>query len=225
MATFLSRVEDLVGTFADITALDQWLTDDARKLVDIMPLSKAYVYSSNLSINVNSGVNVLNYRVLSVNGDSYGSISTDESLETQVSLSGSLNQATLRSPRHIVKNGTLKIYPNTLSVGRAVSIAYPTVVNTDSTISVLPNDLIDALVYKVSSRCANYNANVIITTSIPASKTLLGTYTNTDEDIELSNAESQKLQLLYVNYDKFNAQSEYLDKMYQNITSIYLSKP
>lgn len=225
MATFLSRIEDLVGTFADTTALDQWLTDDARKLIDIIPKEKALVYSSDLTINTSLGVSILDYRVISVNGDGYGSVETDENLTAQVSLTGSLNKATLRSPRHIIKNGTLKIYPSTISSAYAVSIPYPTVLNTDSTISVMPKDLIDALIYKVGSRCANYNANVILTTSIPASKTLLETYTNTDEDIELANAESQKLQLLYANYEKFNEQSVLLDKTYQNIVTTYLSTP
>jgi len=225
MATFLSRVEDLVGTFADITALDQWLTDDARKLVDIIPLNKAYVYSSGLNITLNSGVSISGYRVLSVDGDGYNSSETPSALEAQVSLTGSLNKATNRSPKHIIKNGTLKIYPTTISIGTAIAIAYQTVANTASTISVLPEQLIDALVYKVSSRCANFNANAILTTDIPASKTLLATYTNTDEDIELASAENQKLQLLYANYDKFNVQADSLDKIYQTIVSNYLSTP
>src|SRR5574343_784252 len=149
MATFQSRIEDLVGTFSDTTALDQWLTDDARKLVDIIPVNKAENYVTSTTIG--SGIVNVNYRLIRVTGGGYRSKEVDSSLETQTTLTGSLFKATQRDPSHYIKEGYLYAFPTSIT-RYAYRIAYPTVLYSDSTISVLPEQLIDALIFSVASR-------------------------------------------------------------------------
>jgi len=219
MATFQSRIEDYVGTQTDTIALTQWLTDSARKLVDLMPDNKASVYTSQVAVS--SGLAVYSYRVILVSAGSYGARQVEPFYEAQVQLSGSLHQATVRDPVYIINKQYLKVYPASVT-GYAMAIAYPTVGYSDSTISVLPQQLIDAMIFDVASRCRVQQANDVINTALSAGIVIITTDLDTDEDIELATAQNVKLNAYQLQYNSYMADAKNLQGKYEDVIKLYL---
>lgn len=219
MATFQSRIEDYVGTQSDTTALTQWLTDSARKLVDIIPEEKALLYVTSTAVSI--GLAIEPYRVVMVSAGGYGARQVSPFLESQVLLSGSLHEATTRDPVFIVKNTLLKVYPTSVT-GLAYTITYPTVAYGDSAVSVLPKQLIDAMIFDVASRCRIAQANDVINTALSAGIVIITTDLDTDEDIELATAQNVKLNAYQLQYSSYMSDAKTLQGKYEDAVKLYL---
>ena len=72
MSTLQSRIEDYIGqSYADTTALTNWLTAGAKQLVNIIPIDRA-IDISNTVPDIGTGIALSNYRIIKAHKSGYG---------------------------------------------------------------------------------------------------------------------------------------------------------
>lgn len=165
MATFKTDVEGYVGTFADTTQLDTWLTAAARHLIQLIPKDKAQTFATSLSI-VGAGTDVSTYRVIAGQRGSYGCREVPSNLQADVADANSLHYAIASDPVFFIRDTKMFIYP-TGGVATASVIAYPTVANTDSALTTLPLEFRHLVVLWTAKQARLNQINSLIA-SLPA---------------------------------------------------------
>uniref|UniRef100_A0A6M3XTM4 Uncharacterized protein n=1 Tax=viral metagenome TaxID=1070528 RepID=A0A6M3XTM4_9ZZZZ len=140
---FVDQINDYVGNFTDIAALDKWLTTAAKKIIDLLPLDKAEKYTVDV-VDAGSGIAVTGHRILRVHKGGYRARLVDAGLKTQLlPTSGSIYQATTTDPTYYIEHTKCYVLP---SGGTVIAILYPTVVNTDTAILAFPLELENAVI-------------------------------------------------------------------------------
>lgn len=194
MSTFLARIEDYVGTVSDTTAVSDWLTAGANYLIDRLPLEKFEKYTDEVA-DAGIGVSIKGKKVFRAHKSGYEAMRVSAGLKAQVVDSDSIHYHTATDPAFYIENGTLYIVP---SGGTAIALTYPTVLHSDSAITVFPPELEQAVVLYASIQAAVQKYNLSIATllalalsaaevipTVPAAATFtytdatLGTYTST----------------------------------------------
>jgi hypothetical protein len=135
-------VEDYTGTVTDTTSLDNLLTQGARMLVDILPLNKAELFTTDINVTV-SGADLSAYRFMRAHKSGYGAVRISADNKARAADVNSLYYATNRSPVHYIENGKLYILPGG---GTGVGIAYPTVTYNNTSIGSFPSELQHAVI-------------------------------------------------------------------------------
>lgn len=187
MSTFQSRIEDLVGTVTDTTALSDWVSAGAKYLIDLLPEDKADRMSVALAVDGTTGVSVTGHRVLSAYKDGYRATIKDEEEYARYVDSNSRFYATASTPVAYILNGFLFVKPGG---GTGKVIAYPAVLYSASTITGFPTEWEQAVILYAAvqaSLAKLQNATLVYTNWV--------TYVETQKDIELGQEERQKLQL------------------------------
>ena len=131
MSTFLARVEDYVGSFSDTTALNDWLTQAAKRVVDLLPEDDA-MRSAATAADAGSGVSVSEKRIVDAHKSDRRARRIPFTFAKSAADSTSLHYATSVDPVWYLQGSTAYILPGG---GTFYVISYPTVANGDSAIT------------------------------------------------------------------------------------------
>lgn len=158
MSTFLSRVEDYVGTVADTTAVSDWLTAGAAYLIDRLPIEKFEKYTSDLTIS-SSGVSVKGMKVFRCHKAGYEAVRMPAGLKSQMADPDSIHYRYSTKPSYYIENGNIYVLPNG---GTGIVLAYPTVLYSASSITQFPPDYDQAVVLYAAIQAAVQKYNLSI---------------------------------------------------------------
>ena len=147
MATFKVQIEDMVGSVGDDTALTSWLTDGAKEIINIMPepeLSLVSAQQTFTSAAVGSEAETLNTgkisHVFRNDGDIDQPCRPIQALfKGRASDPYDMQYASVTDPVFYIENNKLNALPDGGSC-KYSEVQYPAVANTDSAISVFPDE-------------------------------------------------------------------------------------
>jgi|TARA_R100001443_G_scaffold39547_5_gene52884 hypothetical protein len=166
MANFDVQIQDLIGTFSDQTAMDDFMTAGAKEVINALPLSMLYKCSDKTTLN-NSPSSLTNVdtkgRILSVlrlDADSSGIQRPCRYVESfkrgRVQDSVDMEFATATDPVYLLYDNTLEIYPAPTANQTAdvQFVSFPTVdASGESTIGDFPNESEHLVVLYASIKC------------------------------------------------------------------------
>src|ERR1035437_2696762 len=130
--SFQDKIEDYVGTFADVTALSQWLTQGAKHIVDLLSDEKVKKFAISISVDPSTGLDVSTYRLSYIHVNGYNARPIDGGMKAVSSDADSLHYATAKSPVYYFDTGKLFVLPAGTN-GTLSAMPYPTVSYSDST--------------------------------------------------------------------------------------------
>tara|TARA_R100000458_G_scaffold14527_1_gene12345 strand:+ start:932 stop:2257 length:1326 start_codon:yes stop_codon:yes gene_type:complete len=144
MANFDAQIQDLVGTFSDQDAMDQWMMDGVREIINILPphLKEAcYSKQTFTSAAANSeSETILTNQIGSVFAGSVEARRIRPMDKHKAADSGSVEYASATDPVYYVEGGKINILPASSS-GVYYVIANPSIdASAVSTISNFPNE-------------------------------------------------------------------------------------
>ena len=197
MATYQTRVEDLIGSVGDTQLISDSLTDAAAELITLMPKECLWVASTNSTDQTSNGYSVENCVVLNVirengTGGSYevcAEVSTE--YERRVQDINSMWYPSTSEPVYLVKNAKVYVYPAPGADPNAYQVEYisnPTVAYGDSAIASFPNEYEHLVVLGGSVKCLQrvMNSNTVnLTIPIPAVP-VLGTISYSSQSVSIS---------------------------------------
>lgn len=160
--TLGNRVMAYIGTVSDTASLTDWLTSSARKIVDILPLSKADKYTVSLT-DAGSGVNVQSARIVKANKSGYEARQVDSGLKAQVADTDSIYYAIATDPVFYIDSGIGYVKP---SGGSIIALNYPVVNYADEFIGNFPQELNNAVILDASVKGAIQKSSTAITTLV-----------------------------------------------------------
>ena len=117
-----SKIENYIGSFSNVDALNQWLTEGIVTLLDLMPSEKLGILATDESCIPNAPVSIAGKKIYKCVCGLYNAPLVDARLSPKVIDTNSIYYATVTSPVSIIQNGKIQIYPN----GTVYSVAYPT---------------------------------------------------------------------------------------------------
>jgi len=137
---FKNRIEDYIGSYRGnieqidwLNALSSWLTDSAKELFEIAPIVKLKMQSNPIGVvpvvdtdNEIYGFEAIGKRIISVNKDGYPCVEIDDSVISKYQDTDSLFYATPKSPVFYMREGYLKILPDS-TISRKGSVTGVTV--------------------------------------------------------------------------------------------------
>lgn len=185
MATYQTRVEDLIGTVGDTQLITDSLTDAAAEIITQLPKECLWVASTNSTDQTSNGYSVENCVVLNVirengTGGSYEvckEVSTD--YERRVQDVNSMWYPSTSEPVYLIKNAKVYVYPSPGSDPNAFQVEYvsnPAVAYGDSAIGSFPNEYEHLVVLGGSVRCLQRlmnDNNVSLSVSVPSAPSLV----------------------------------------------------
>jgi hypothetical protein len=146
--SFILEIQDYVSGFSDTTAADAWLTYGAKRVIDLLPERKAEKFSADLA-DGGSGIATTGHRVLRAHKGDYGARKIHAGLVAQASDADSIHTGVATNPVYYEENGKGFVLP---SGGTIIGVAYPTVLNTDSTITKFPAEYYGGVVLYAAIR-------------------------------------------------------------------------
>lgn len=151
MATFKQRVESYIGTISDTTNLNEWLKEEARNFISILPVSHLYQFQEwvDADTNLATGRFLHNVRLDDGDGRTHRAIEVPYEKLDSYRYEDSLYYATLRSPVYAIKNNLVITVPDNLidnTNSKILFISYPSPVYGDSSISGYPLQLEEYIV-------------------------------------------------------------------------------
>ena len=140
MATFKTRIQQLVGTDTVDADLNEYLTATASELLQIMPESDLIRYASESEIADANGFDTKNKRVLGLVRNGYSAQEVSLGLKTQISDANSIHYSAKRTPVYYYDGGTVFVKPDPTGTEKVQFkyVSYPTVAHGDSNITVYP---------------------------------------------------------------------------------------
>jgi len=163
MSTFKIRVEDIIGSVGDDTALADWLTEGARRVILYLPESKLENYPTTALTDSGTGVSIATYRPIRAHKSGYGARRIDAGLKTQAGLSGSIHYATTVDPVWYIELSKAFVLP---SGGSVIALAFPTISHTDETAIAFPTEHENAVVLYAAIRGRLRQIYDLISTSL-----------------------------------------------------------
>jgi hypothetical protein len=135
--TFLERVTALAGVPASNDTLDTWLTDEARKIVDLLPFQELDKFKANVII-APTGTDLTNHRFVSATREGYVArvfpyAEVGRALDPQ-----SFAYPGTKDPIVLFNDGKVYGYPTDPALFTAQCIPYPTVLHSDEMVAILP---------------------------------------------------------------------------------------
>ena len=180
-----SRLLDLLAdVVVDNTAIGQFATDAAKEIVNVLPLEMLWSMSTTTPVD-GSGAAITSARILSVSRNGYMSREIPFSdIARYEPNSGSIYEATAKSPVYYKKAGKVFILPTASSGATVEHVNYPTIAfNDDLTSFVGAPDEIEHL--------------IIMKTAIKARLSELNEFQDDTEEHNLKMADLQLLQREY----------------------------
>jgi len=128
MATYQVKIEDLIGSVGDTTAISDFCTDTARELVNIAPKDILHIMAEEID-DSGSGASLSNSKFLYAKKDGYEASKVDPNKTARYTDSNSIYYATTKNPIcYILKN---KAYVKP-SGGQVFAVKFPTIAHDDS---------------------------------------------------------------------------------------------
>lgn len=159
------RVEDYVGTFSDVDALDGWFTQGAARLIDMAPEAVLGPYAGTYGFTYNStGPAVGSYRIWSVHVDGRPATFVTASKWPKVGDPGSMYRATKDFPAWTWLNGRMSVYPHATT--SFVATPKSLVTCEDTTIEHVPEELVQTVVLYAALNAQLHKLNDALTTGI-----------------------------------------------------------
>ena len=135
MATLSAQIQDLVGSFTDETAMDQWLEDGAKEIINALPRNLQKLCTSIqsfTSVAAGSEAETLNTgKVFSVFAGSVDCRKIDSTLKYRAEDSGRIDYATSTDPVYYVESNFINVLPTSLSC-KYEEVQYPSSIDADS---------------------------------------------------------------------------------------------
>ena len=123
-----SRIKDLLtDVTVDNTAIGQFATDAAKEIVNVLPMGMLWSMSTTSSVT-GSGAPITSARILSVSRNGYTAIEIPFSdMARYEPSSGSIYEATAKSPVYYKKAGKVFVLPTASSGATVEHVNYPTI--------------------------------------------------------------------------------------------------
>lgn len=139
MATFQSQVESYTGTVSDTTGLTGWLTNGARWIINLLPISKIAKHATDYTdTDGTTGISTVACRIIGAHKSGYPAKEIPPSMKGAAADTLSLLKATTKSPAFYSEGEKSYVLP---SGGTIKGVTYPTVAYGDSAITNFPDDL------------------------------------------------------------------------------------
>mgnify|MGYP003133589854 CR=1 FL=1 len=141
--TFSVQVQDLVGTFSDEAALDQWMSDGAKEIINLLPshllklCTTTDTYTSQAVGSESSAATLNTGKILSVFAGNYEARLIPNSKKHKAANNKSIEYAVSTNPVYYVEGNYLNSLPSGLSCVYE-EVQYPTVdASADTAISAI----------------------------------------------------------------------------------------
>tara|TARA_B100000902_G_scaffold168074_1_gene162817 strand:- start:1207 stop:1833 length:627 start_codon:yes stop_codon:yes gene_type:complete len=180
-----SRILDLLSDIVvDNTAIGQFATDAAKEIINILPLEMLWSMSTTTNVTGSGGA-ITSARILSVSRNGYMSREIPFSdIARYESNSGSIYEATAKSPVYYKKAGKVFVLPTASSGATVEHVNYPTI--------TFANDLSDFV-----GAPDEIEHLIIMKTAIKARLSELNEFQDDTEEHNLKMADLQLLQREY----------------------------
>ena len=182
-----SRILDLLSdVVVDNTAIGQFATDAAKEIINVLPLEMLWSMSTVTPDNNGAGAEITSSRILSVSRNGYRAREIPFSDKARyASDSGSIYEATIKSPVYYKKGGEVFVLPPKSGTGADVEhVNYPTI--------IFSNDLSDFV-----GAPDEIEHLIIMKTAIKARLSELNEFQDDTEEHNLKMADLQLLQREY----------------------------
>ena len=159
MANFKTQIQDVIGSFDDDVAINQFLTDGAKELINMMPpklkqkcskVTNLYIGNTDTTMDLDGVGEILYVTRENANSGYYiGCREVSPLLADSANDSTSLHYATATDPVYWIEsnssgNSTLfvKPTPDSNQPAKVMRVAYPTIVGSDdSIVANFPDEL------------------------------------------------------------------------------------
>jgi hypothetical protein len=154
-----SRILDLLADVViDNTAIGQFATDAAKEIINVLPSEMLWSMSTTTSDNNGGGAEITSARILSVSRSGYTAREIPFSDKSRYAdNSGSIYEATIKSPVYYKKGGEVFVLPTKSGTGADVEhVNYPTILfNSDLSTTGLvgaPDEIEHLIILKTAIR-------------------------------------------------------------------------
>tara|TARA_Y100001963_G_scaffold155871_1_gene248057 strand:+ start:1488 stop:2768 length:1281 start_codon:yes stop_codon:yes gene_type:complete len=174
MANFDVQIQDLVGSFSDQTAMDSWMTDGAKEIINIFPpelleecLGTTTLNNSSPTYNLDTATNgkVLS---LSRSDGTYNQIcrKIPGHLSSRVQNPDDIEFASKSDPVYYSKAGTISVYPTPTAseTAEVLHVVYPSIdASAGSSIAKFPEEAEYLVVIYAAIKALQQNLNTTMT--------------------------------------------------------------
>jgi len=168
MATFNAQINDLVGTFTDTVAINQFLRDGIKQIVNVLPSDKLNeiltvqaLNDSTSTFSLNDSTNNARGNIVSVSRKNANGIKQlcrqiPISLVSRASDPEDLMFISATDPAYYISGGVLNVLPTPTASQPAEVVFVPltAVTHSDEVINGFPNDLEYIVVLYAAIKCA-----------------------------------------------------------------------
>tara|TARA_R110000824_G_scaffold81812_3_gene205473 strand:- start:105 stop:749 length:645 start_codon:yes stop_codon:yes gene_type:complete len=159
MANFKTQIQDVIGSFDDDVAINQFLTDGAKELINMMPpklkqkcskVTNLYIGNTNTTMDLDSAGEILHVTRENANSGYYiGCREVNPIHADSANDSSSLYYVTATDPIYWIESNSsgnptlfVKPTPDANQPAKIVHIAYPSITGSDdSSIANFPDEL------------------------------------------------------------------------------------
>ena len=142
-SSVLSQIEDLIGDVAETTAVNEWASDTAREVINILPQDMLWSVSTTIT-DSGSGATLTTAKFLYAHKSGYPANEIKPEMSASASDNDSIYLATVQSPSFYRETGKIYVIP---SGGSVVAVAYPAIEYDDPAITGVPDDVKHLVVY------------------------------------------------------------------------------
>jgi len=218
MANFDVQIQDLVGTFSDQTAMDDFMTAGAKEIINALPMSMLYKCADKTTLN-NSPSTLTSIdtkgriiSVLRVDADSSGVQRpcryVDSFKRGRIQDSSDMEFATVTDPAYLLYDNILEVYPTPTANQTAdvQFVAFPTVdASAVSTIANFPDEAEHLVVLYAAIRALdNLMGDVSPMTNASAALTNLKTNAGREDSEMVANYATESSQRVSYNSAKYS---------------------
>jgi hypothetical protein len=163
--SFQTRIEDYVGTVADTAAMTSWLTEAAKKLVDLVPPNKVDILSLPSNAVTGAGLTISHWRPIEVVCEGRMARKVHKGLAADIeAASGSLYEGTDLDPAWYITGN--KVFVSNTTSAYIHYLPYPSVAfdDVDGSIANWPQEWEEIIVLDAASKAQAQAINLYITT-------------------------------------------------------------
>ncbi len=142
-SSVLSQIEDLIGDVTETTAVDEWASDTAREVINILPQDMLWSVSTTIT-DSGSGATLTTAKFLYAHKSGYPANEIKPEMRARATDNDSIYLATVQSPAFYRETGKIYVIP---SGGSVVAVAYPAIAYNDPGVTGVPDDVKHLVIY------------------------------------------------------------------------------